>query len=111
MPIVGSLSDRYGRRVMYLITLSGITLAYILWNLSSGLFSIFVLFRTLGGLSRGNVSLSTAIITDVNDEQKRGKGFAMIGIAFSIGFLVSHQLVHLIVHSLISLSLSNRLAH
>lgn len=88
MPMIGSLSDVYGRRVLYLVCLMGISLSYLLWNLSSGYFSVFVLFRTLGGLSKGNISLSTAIVTDVSTEEKRGKGFALIGIAFSVGFIV-----------------------
>ena len=57
-------------------------------SISINHFGIFVLFRILNGLSKGNVSLSTAIVTDVTTENKRGKGFATIGIAFSIGFIV-----------------------
>lgn len=89
MPIIGSLSDSYGRRLPYLLCLAGISLSYLLWIRSEAFFSIFVLFRTFGGLSKGNISLSTAIVTDVSSEEKRGKGFAMIGIAFSLGFIVS----------------------
>ena len=89
MPIIGSLSDVYGRRFLYLSCLIGTSLSYLLWNISASYFSIFVLFRTLGGLSKGNVSLSTAIVTDISTEEKRGKGFALIGIAFSLGFIVS----------------------
>lgn len=88
MPMIGSLSDVYGRKVLYLVCLVGISLSYLLWNLSAGYFSVFVLFRTLGGLSKGNISLSTAIVTDVSTEKDRGKGFALIGIAFSLGFIV-----------------------
>lgn len=89
MPIVGSLSDVYGRRIIYLACLAGISFSYLLWNISANNFSIFVLFRTLGGLSKGNISLSTAIVTDTSTEDKRGKGFALIGICFSLGFTVS----------------------
>lgn len=88
MPMIGSLSDVYGRKVLYLVCLVGISLSYLLWNLSAGYFSVFVLFRTLGGLSKGNISLSTAIVTDVSTEKDRGKGFALIGIAFSLGFIL-----------------------
>lgn len=95
MPIIGSLSDSYGRRLPYLLCLVGISLSYLLWIRSEAFFSIFVLFRTLGGLSKGNISLSTAIVTDVSSEEKRGKGFAMIGIAFSLGFIVSVFCTHI----------------
>ena len=88
MPLIGSLSDVYGRRIMYLSCLVSISLSYLLWVVSANYFSIFVLFRTFGGLSKGNISLSTAIITDVSTEEKRGKGFALIGIAFSLAFIV-----------------------
>ncbi|KAI2801826.1 Major facilitator super domain-containing protein 10 [Blomia tropicalis] len=88
MPLIGSLSDVYGRRIMYLSCLVSISLSYLLWVVSANYFSIFVLFRTFGGLSKGNISLSTAIITDVSTEEKRGKGFALIGIAFSLAFIL-----------------------
>ena len=88
MPIIGMLSDIYGRRPLYLICLTGISISYFFWSISINHFGIFVLFRILNGLSKGNVSLSTAIVTDVTTENKRGKGFATIGIAFSIGFIV-----------------------
>lgn len=90
MPITGSLSDVYGRRTIYLLCSIGISVSYFIWIVSSNNFTLFVLFRIINGLSKGNVSLTTAIITDANAEEKRGKGFAMIGIAFSIGFIVNH---------------------
>lgn len=47
-----------------------------------------MLARFVGGLSKGNISLSMAIITDVSDIKNRGKAMALVGIAFSIGFIV-----------------------
>lgn len=44
--------------------------------------------RFVGGLSKGNISLSMAIITDVSNTKNRGKGMALVGIAFSLGFIV-----------------------
>merc|ERR1719361_1285305 len=67
-------------------TCTGISLSYLLWVLSSN-FAIFVLARVIGGISKGNVSLSTAIVTDVSTPSSRGKGMALIGVAFSLGFL------------------------
>ena len=64
----------------------GIAFSYLLWVLSSN-FAIFVLARIIGGVSKGNVSLSTAIVTDVTTPATRGKGMALIGVAFSLGFL------------------------
>lgn len=64
----------------------GIACSYGLWAVSSN-FLIFVIARFVGGLSKGNISLSMAIITDVSDEKNRNRGMALVGIAFSLGFI------------------------
>ncbi|XP_063989496.1 major facilitator superfamily domain-containing protein 10 isoform X3 [Diachasmimorpha longicaudata] len=87
MPIVGALSDIYGRRIMMLLCLTGVTISYLLWALSHN-FMIFVVARLVGGVSKGNISLSMAIITDVTLPSKRGRSMALVGIAFSIGFVL-----------------------
>lgn len=86
-PIAGGLSDYYGRKPILLLSLFGIMSSYGLWAVS-GNFGLFVLARFIGGLSKGNISLSMAIITDVSNKQNRGKGMALVGIAFSLGFIV-----------------------
>lgn len=86
-PLIGGLSDHFGRRPLLLLSTSGVALSYAIWvNASS--FGLFVLARIIGGLSKGNVSLATAIIADVSSHKTRQRGMAMIGIAFSIGFLI-----------------------
>jgi len=85
-PIIGGLSDRFGRKPLMIATCVGISFSYFLWVMSSN-FAIFVLARIIGGVSKGNVSLSTAIVTDVSTPATRGKGMALIGVAFSLGFL------------------------
>ncbi|XP_011303553.1 major facilitator superfamily domain-containing protein 10 [Fopius arisanus] len=87
MPIVGALSDIYGRRIMMLLCLTGVTASYLLWALSHN-FMIFVIARLVGGISKGNISLSMAIITDATLPSKRGRSMALVGIAFSIGFVL-----------------------
>lgn len=86
-PIVGALSDVYGRKRLMLICAFGISISYLIWALSHN-FAIFVLARFVGGLSKGNISLSMAIITDVSNITNRGKAMALVGIAFSLGFIV-----------------------
>ncbi|XP_066996342.2 major facilitator superfamily domain-containing protein 10 [Anabrus simplex] len=86
-PIVGALSDVYGRKPMMLLCLVGIAFSYLLWGLSSTFF-LFVVARFVGGISKGNVSLSLAIIADVLTPKERGSGMALVGIAFSIGFII-----------------------
>merc|ERR1712226_1616854 len=70
-----------------ILSMIGIAGSYALWMISRN-FTIFVLARIVGGISKGNVSLSTAIVADVSPPEKRGKGMALIGIAFSVGFLI-----------------------
>ncbi|XP_023945949.2 major facilitator superfamily domain-containing protein 10 [Bicyclus anynana] len=86
-PIVGSLSDAYGRKPMLLMCLFGIALSHGLWSYAST-FSVFVLARFIGGLSKANVSLSMAVVTDASDEKTRARGMALVGLAFSVGFIV-----------------------
>lgn len=86
-PIVGSLSDYYGRKPVLLICASGIALSYLIWACSRN-FALFVLARIVGGISKGNISLSMSVITDVSSLRTRGKGMALVGVAFSLGFIV-----------------------
>lgn len=86
-PLIGSLSDVYGRKWMLTLTTCGVALSYAVWAVSNS-FALFVLSRIIGGISKGNISLSTAVITDVCNSKLRGKGMALIGVAFSVGFIV-----------------------
>uniref|UniRef100_A0A8D0EM06 Major facilitator superfamily domain-containing protein 10 n=1 Tax=Strix occidentalis caurina TaxID=311401 RepID=A0A8D0EM06_STROC len=83
-PLTGAVSDCLGRRPVILMTMGLIT-SYALWA-ASRTFGIFLLSRIVGGISKGNVSLSTAIIADLHSPKARSKGMAMIGVAFSLGF-------------------------
>lgn len=71
-PIIGALSDIYGRKPLMLLCLTGISFSYLLWAFSAN-FGIFVLARFVGGISKGNISLSMAIISDVTSAKTRGK--------------------------------------
>ncbi|ALC45763.1 rtet [Drosophila busckii] len=86
-PIVGSLSDYYGRKPVLLICALGIALSYLLWACSSN-FALFVIARIVGGISKGNISLCMSVITDVSSVRTRGRGMALVGVAFSLGFIV-----------------------
>ncbi|NWU61997.1 MFS10 protein, partial [Pterocles burchelli] len=84
-PLTGAVSDCLGRRPVILMTVMGLIASYALWA-ASRTFGVFLLSRIIGGISKGNVSLSTAIIADLHSPKARSKGMAMIGIAFSLGF-------------------------
>jgi len=86
-PLTGRLSDKYGRRPVLILCLTGITVSYALWHRAAS-FPIFVAARVVGGLSKGNVNLSSAIVTDVTSREERGRGMAWLGVAFSLGFII-----------------------
>lgn len=86
-PIIGTLSDRYGRRTALLTSMSGNLLSVLLWVLATD-FRTFLLSRIVGGLSEGNVQLAIAIATDISDEKQRGATLALVGLCFSISFTV-----------------------
>ncbi|XP_069059617.1 major facilitator superfamily domain-containing protein 10 [Pleurodeles waltl] len=86
-PLTGAASDYYGRRRVLMITVVGLISSYAIWAFSRS-FLVFLVSRVVGGLSKGNVSLCTAIIADLPSPKARSKGMAMIGIAFSLGFTI-----------------------
>lgn len=85
-PLWGGLSDRFGRKPILLISVFGLFVSYILW-IFSGSFTLLVLARFVGGIMGGNISVASAVITDVTDTSNRSKGMAFIGIAFALGFI------------------------
>ena len=90
-PVIGRLSDGYGRRTALLWCMVGNLLSVALWVAASD-FRTFLASRIVGGLSEGNVQLATAIATDISDEQSRGSTMALIGACFSIAFTVGPAL-------------------
>lgn len=86
-PVTGALSDRYGRRPLLMVTTFGLVSSYAVWAVSRN-FTVFLLFRIIGGICKGNVSLCTAIVADLPSPKARNRGMAMIGIAFSLGFTI-----------------------
>lgn len=84
-PIIGRLSDKYGRRNALLASMMGNILSVLLWVMAVD-FRTFLLSRVVGGLSEGNVQLATAIATDISDSADRGSTMALIGACFSIAF-------------------------
>jgi MFS family permease len=84
-PVIGTLSDKYGRRTALLFSMVGNILSVLLWVCATD-FRTFLLSRVVGGLSEGNVQLAIAIATDVSDEKQRGATMALVGICFSISF-------------------------
>jgi MFS transporter, DHA1 family, tetracycline resistance protein len=86
-PILGRLSDRFGRRPILLISIAGSFLGFILLASARSLVVLF-LARALDGLTGGNISVAQAYITDVTDEKNRSRGLGLIGAAFGLGFII-----------------------
>ncbi len=90
-PFWGRLSDRYGRRRILLITISGTALSYIVWFFS-GAFWLLILSRLFAGLMAGNIAVATAAVSDITTPAERAKGMALIGVAFGLGFIIGPAL-------------------
>ena len=84
-PIIGTLSDRHGRRKALLWSMVGNIASVTLWCAAVD-FRTFLASRVVGGLSEGNVQLALAIATDISSEEERGKTMALVGACFSIAF-------------------------
>ena len=85
-PIVGALSDRYGRRPVLIISLTAFAIDMLLLALVTTLWA-FLLVRALAGVFASTFSTTSAYIADVTPPGKRGQRFAMIGAAFGAGFI------------------------
>ncbi|MBW2424303.1 MAG: MFS transporter [Deltaproteobacteria bacterium] len=84
-PRWGRLSDRIGRRPVMLMTIAGTALALLALGFAESLITIFVA-RIFSGIFGSNVSVATAYLTDVTDEQERTRWMGMIGASFAVGF-------------------------
>jgi len=86
-PILGRLSDRFGRRPVLLASVFGTFLGFLLLGFANTLWMLFAA-RIIDGVTGGNLSIAQAYITDVTDAKNRAKGLGLIGAAFGIGFII-----------------------
>jgi MFS transporter, DHA1 family, tetracycline resistance protein len=86
-PILGRLSDRYGRRPILIVSQIGTFIGFLLLGFANTLWLLF-LSRIIDGLSGANVSTAQAMIADVTTEKTRTQGLGLIGAAFGLGFTV-----------------------
>ena len=86
-PPLGHLSDRVGRRPVLLISQLGTFVSFVILAFARTLWVVF-LARIINGLTAGNLTVAQAAISDVTKPEERAKAFGLIGVAFSIGFMV-----------------------
>jgi len=90
-PVLGALSDRYGRRPILLISIFGGAVAYIAFGFATALW-VFFAARIIDGLTGGNISTAQAYITDITPPKDRSKTFGLIGAVFGAGFIIGPAL-------------------
>lgn len=107
-PVLGRLSDQYGRRPILLVSIAGTAVGFLLLGVAEVLgraigaaffganiaainlavLTLLFISRILDGLTGGNISVAQAYIADVTPPQERGKAFGLIGAAFGLGFII-----------------------
>ncbi|MEC4004102.1 TCR/Tet family MFS transporter [Flavobacterium sp. SUN052] len=86
-PLIGNLSDKFGRRPIILISLFAFSLDYLLLAFSPTITWLFV-GRIIAGISGASITTASAYIADVSTPENRAKNFGMIGAAFGLGFII-----------------------
>jgi DHA1 family tetracycline resistance protein-like MFS transporter len=86
-PLIGNLSDRFGRRPILLISVLGMSLDYMVMYYAPDLFWL-VLGRAISGIFGASFTSASAYIADISTPDKRAQNFGMIGAAFGIGFVI-----------------------
>ncbi len=86
-PIVGNLSDKYGRKPILLISLLAFTLDYILLAFAPTITWLFI-GRIIAGITGASITTASAYIADISTPENRAKNFGMIGAAFGLGFII-----------------------
>ena len=86
-PILGDLSDRWGRRPILIFSLLGTVVSFVMLALATSLSMLFAA-RIVDGLSGGNITTARAYIADITTEENRAKAFGLLGAAFGLGFIV-----------------------
>jgi DHA1 family tetracycline resistance protein-like MFS transporter len=86
-PLLGRLSDRYGRRPILLISQIGTLVGFLVLGVANSLWLLFI-SRLIDGLSGANIATAQAVITDRTTEKTRTQGLGLIGAAFGLGFII-----------------------
>lgn len=86
-PVLGALSDRYGRRPVLLVSLAGALVDYLLMTFSPWGW-VLVVGRTVAGLTSANMAVATAYMADITAEEQRAQRFGLLGAVMGVGFII-----------------------
>ena len=89
-PILGQLSDKYGRRKVLGVSLAGTSVSYVVFAIGIITRSLPLLFlaRAFDGVTGGNIPVAQAVVADITPPKERAKNFGLIGAAFGLGFII-----------------------
>ncbi len=96
-PIIGSLSDRFGRRPVLLISIFGLGFDYLIMGAAPTLAWLFV-GRLISGVTAASFSTASAYIADISPPEKRAENFGLVGSAFGVGFVLGPAIGGLVGH-------------
>jgi MFS transporter, DHA1 family, tetracycline resistance protein len=97
-PLLGGLSDYYGRRPIILLGLLGSSIGYFIYSFAAS-FTLLLISRAVHGVCAGTVSTAQAYVADTTTESERAHGMGMIGAAFGLGFVLGPALGGLLGHN------------
>ncbi len=86
-PLIGRMSDKYGRRPLLIISIVGTVVSFFMQAYAPSAIFLFIA-RALDGLTAGNISVASAVISDTTTPEHRAKGFGIIGASFGFGFVI-----------------------
>jgi DHA1 family tetracycline resistance protein-like MFS transporter len=90
-PILGRMSDRFGRRPILLVSIAGTAVSFLVLGSATALWMLFA-GRILDGLTGGNFTVAQSYITDVTTAENRARGLGLTGAAFGLGFIIGPAL-------------------
>jgi DHA1 family tetracycline resistance protein-like MFS transporter len=96
-PVLGDLSDKYGRRPILILSLAGTVVSFVMLALAQNFTTLFIA-RLIDGLSGGNISTARAYVADVTEPQDRAHAYGLIGMAFGLGFILGPAISGVLAH-------------
>jgi len=97
-PLLGGLSDHYGRRPIIMLGLLGSSISYVIYGFAAS-FALLLISRAVHGACAGTVSAAQAYVADTTTESERAHGMGMIGAAFGLGFVLGPAIGGVLGHS------------